>query len=144
MSDADSLNMFELRNSPDISLWMVNDKEISHDEHEAFINSLKSRTDKDYFVVKDNDNEIIGSVNIDYTESGVSERGIFIVPGQHNKGHALRVLTEFYRHARRYFSVNTILTHVKSENAASLRLEEKLGATFEKEEDGYKSFILKL
>lgn len=144
MSEDDSREIFDLRNHHDVSRWMVNDQEISWDVHKRFVNSLRSRIDKDYFIVKDNDGMIVGSVNIDYSENGISERGIFIAPNRHHKGHAFCVLKEFYSHVKLYFSVSTILTKVKSDNVASLRLEEKLGSKFSKEYDGYKTFILKL
>lgn len=143
MSEIDSREVFELRNDVRVSKWMVNDKVISWEEHKGFIDNLRSRTDKDYYIVKNSDNEIIGSVNIDYSDNGISERGIFIAPSQHNKGHALRLLSEFYSHARQFFEVKAIFTKVKADNVASLRLEEKLGSQFLKEEGGYKTFILK-
>lgn len=97
MSDSDSKSVWEIRNDIFISAWMVNDKAISYKEHTEFIDSLRHNLDKDYYVVKDFDNNIIGSVNITYTDLGISERGIYINPDFWGKGHAYACLVEFYR-----------------------------------------------
>lgn len=46
--------ILEWRNHPDIRKWMYNQYEISLDEHLNFIESLKNKKDKLYFLVKKN------------------------------------------------------------------------------------------
>jgi len=53
------------RNHPEIRKWMYNQDEIKLDEHLSFIDSLKARKDKLYFLVKKKD-EFIGV--IDFTQ----------------------------------------------------------------------------
>lgn len=50
------------RNHPDIRKWMYNQDEIKFEEHLSFIESLKSRKDKLYFLVKKED-EFIGVID---------------------------------------------------------------------------------
>ena len=50
------------RNHPDIRKWMYNQDEIKFEEHLSFIDSLKSRKDKLYFLVKKED-EFIGVID---------------------------------------------------------------------------------
>ena len=44
--------ILEWRNHPDIRKWMYNQDEIKFEEHLNFIDSLKLRKDKLYFLVK--------------------------------------------------------------------------------------------
>ena len=53
------------RNHPEIRMWMYNQDEIKLEEHLNFIESLKSRKDKLYFLVK-KEEEFIGV--IDFTQ----------------------------------------------------------------------------
>jgi len=50
------------RNHPDIRKWMYNQDEIKLEEHLGFIESLKSRKNKLYFLVKKED-EFIGVID---------------------------------------------------------------------------------
>ena len=50
------------RNHPEIRKWMYNQDEIKLEEHLSFIDSLKSRKDKLYFLVKKED-EFIGVID---------------------------------------------------------------------------------
>ena len=53
------------RNNPKIRMWMYNQDEIKLEEHLTFIESLKSKKDKSYFLVKKED-KFIGV--IDFTQ----------------------------------------------------------------------------
>lgn len=144
MSEEDSRKIWQLRNDPAISCWMVSEDPIPFETHRKFVDSLRHRTDKDYFLILNGDSEIIGSVNIDYTESGVSERGLFISPHFHNQGHAYKTMMEFYDKAKRDWGIGTIMTKVKPSNAASNRLEHKLGAEYVENVQGYNIYLLTL
>jgi len=54
--------ILEWRNHPEIRKWMYNQEKIKLEEHLNFIDSLKSRNDKLYFLVKKQD-EYIGVVD---------------------------------------------------------------------------------
>lgn len=54
--------ILEWRNHPEIRKWMYNEYEIKLEEHLSFIESLKSRKDKLYFLVK-KENEFIGVID---------------------------------------------------------------------------------
>lgn len=144
MTNQDSEKIFNLRNNPLVAFWMVNNDYISLSDHLKFIEHLKSNSDKDYFIVKDINNDIVGSVNLDYSDMGVSERGVYVDPDLHGKGHAFRMLSEFYAHAKSFWKVCVIKTKVKQDNRASNALEIKLGAMFIGQSDGYNNYILNL
>ena len=61
------------RNHPDIRKWMYNQDEIKLEEHLNFIDSLKLRKDKLYFLVKKED-EFIGV--IDFTQLVIENENV--------------------------------------------------------------------
>lgn len=144
MSLQDCKEIWQLRNHPDVRKWMINEETIPLENHLAFIERLKSDSAKDYFIIKDRAGNIIGSVNITYTESGISERGLFINPRFWGQGHAGRSMKEFYGKMRDLANVTGIETLVKVDNDASNGLEQKLGAQLEKTCDGYNHYYLRI
>lgn len=142
MTEEETRKIWELRNHPLVAKWMVNTAPIDYKSHLNFIERLKSLTDKDYFIIKDKVNNIIGSVNINFTESPYPERGIFINPNFFHKNHAYNSMKEFYGHARSHWGIKGILTKVKIDNVGSNRLEEKLGANLKHTGNGYNFFHL--
>lgn len=131
-----------MRNHPLVAKWMVNSEEIPFEEHQRFISSLSTKTEKDYFIIKDFSSNIIGSVNIDYTETPYPERGIFINPLFFHQNHAFNSLKEFYEHAKSEWGIPGIMTKVKIDNIGSNRLEEKLGAQQSLTKEGYNIYNL--
>ena len=142
MSEEDSRKIWELRNHPLVAKWMVHPEEIPYAEHKKFIVRLSLLKDKDYYLIKDLSSNIIGSVNIDYTETPYPERGIYINPEFFHQNHAFNSLREFYRYANSVWGVSGIMTRVKTDNIGSNRLEEKLGAKLVFTEEGYNFYNL--
>jgi len=64
--------ILEWRNHPEIRKWMYNQDEIKLKEHLSFIESLKTRQDKLYFLVK-KDDEYIGVVDFYDTDQSTKE-----------------------------------------------------------------------
>lgn len=144
MISEDSEEIWRIRNNCAVRKWMVNTDIIPFESHKQFVEFLKQRADKDYFLIKNERGDIIGSVNIDYPEDNVSERGLFINPLFHKKGHASRSMKEFYTHAHNNWGIKKIKTKVKKDNEASNSLEMKLGAFQIEEENGYNVYMLNL
>lgn len=142
MTDLESREIWEMRNHPEVARWMVNTNQIPWEDHRKFVENLRRRDDKDYFLIKDFSGNIVGSVNIDYPDKGYSERGIFINPKCFHRNHAFLSLTEFYRHAGKTWGIKGIETKVKTDNAPSNRLEEKLHACLHRTVEGYNIYQL--
>lgn len=128
MTESEILSTWELRNHPDIRKWMTHPDPIEFANHRQFIKSLSDRNDVRYYLVEDKAGNIIGSVNISYISENKVERGIYINPVFQGKGHAKRLLQEFYDILHREYSIKTIVTKVLKENAPSNALESSLGA----------------
>lgn len=144
MNEEESVKIWNLRNLDKVSSWMVNPDSIPWNDHCGFIESLKINDHKDYFIIENFDSEIIGSVNIDYSENGISERGIFINPDFFHQNHAYRSMIEFYEYAKDNFDIVRIITKVKIDNIASNKLESKLSAKLIETKEGYNIYSLQL
>lgn len=142
MSEEESKIIWELRNHPHVSKWMVHPEAIPYPEHKRFVASLSANRNKDYYLIKDLSSNIIGSVNIDYGGLPYPERGIFINPEFFHQSHAYNSLREFYHYANSEWGIPGILTRVKTDNTGSNRLEEKLGASLTATRDGYNFYNL--
>lgn len=143
MGEIDSKEIWRLRNLPEIARWMVNDSFIPYENHQRFVAGLKGDESRDYFIIKDLEDNIIGSVNLTYFSREDAERGIYISPEHWHRGHAYRSLTEFYSHFKRH-GIKKIITKVKIDNKASNSLERRLGASLSDSKDGYNFYELEL
>lgn len=133
------------RNAPDVRRFMDNQAEISADEHSRFVKSLDHNRDRQYYLVLTGDGTIVGSVNLEKVPGSTAlERGIWIAADQRNKGHAWQLLRELYAYLSEHHGTKEIRTHVRTDNVASLALENALGATLVNEDGEYKNFVLKL
>lgn len=139
-----SRQVWGVRNMPAIRCRMVNDGEIPWDGHERFVASLGSRDDVDYYAVM-RGGEFIGCVNLHYSASGEVERGIYLHPDHIGQGHATALLRPLYGMIGEAGRASTVVTRVKTDNAASNLLERRLGATLsETTADGYNIYRLDL
>ncbi|MFH0708574.1 MAG: UDP-4-amino-4,6-dideoxy-N-acetyl-beta-L-altrosamine N-acetyltransferase [Pseudomonadota bacterium] len=76
------------RNHSDIRKWMIQQKEISPQEHLNFIQSLKQRDDKWYFLVHD-ENCYLGVINLHRLTTSTAELGIYANPDLRGVGKIL-------------------------------------------------------
>jgi UDP-4-amino-4,6-dideoxy-N-acetyl-beta-L-altrosamine N-acetyltransferase len=114
------------RNHPKVREWMLHQNEISLDEHLCFIESLKSRADKCYFLVKQ-ENKYIGVIDFtDITEES-AELGIYANPDIHGVGGVLmEVLIDY---AFTTLKVKKLVANVFSDNVRAKHLYEKFDFT---------------
>lgn len=130
LSDADHAWILEQRNSERVRRMMINKDEISADDHLKFVNGLKCRRDKQYYlVVEKSSGRMIGSVNFEWRAPGEMERGIWIAEDLERCGHASRLLQEAYTFLKQNHGLARVITTVLADNLASRALEKRLGAT---------------
>ena len=111
------------RNHPEIRKWMYNQDEITLDEHLTFIESLKSRKDKLYFLVKKED-EFIGV--IDFTqlvEKKSVHMGIYANPSI--KGNGAILLNKIINYSFNNLKVERVFSEVFAENEKAHNLYKK-------------------
>lgn len=136
MSEDDNRKIWELRNHPSVRRWMVNDSFIPWESHKQFVSGLKNDESRSYFIIRDMEGDLIGSVNITGQGQDLVERGIYINPLHWHKGHAVKAMSEFYHYLKNK-GVKGIWTRVKIDNYASNALERRLKAVLLETREGY-------
>mgnify|MGYP000502841713 CR=1 FL=1 len=102
------------RNHTDIRKWMYNQDEITLDEHLSFIDSLKSRKDKLYFLLKKED-EFIGVIDFTQLAEEISvHMGIYSNPNI--KGNGKILLNKIIDYSFNDLKVKKIFSEVFAEN----------------------------
>ena len=112
------------RNHPDIKRWMYTDSDISLENHLNFIDSLKDRKDKLYFLVK-KDDEYIGVINFTDIKAESLEMGIYSRPSAKGLGSIL--LETIIEYAFDTLKVKRIFAELFSENSKAYNLYKKYG-----------------
>ncbi|OCL83070.1 UDP-4-amino-4,6-dideoxy-N-acetyl-beta-L-altrosamine N-acetyltransferase [Arcobacter porcinus] len=111
------------RNSPEIRKWMYSQDEISLNHHLDFIESLRIRKDKEYFLVV-KDEEYIGVVDftdIKYKESVTM--GLYTNPNLKGQG---RILLEIIiNYSFKILHVKSVLSEVFYENKKAYDLYKR-------------------
>ena len=110
------------RNHPDIRKWMYNQDEIKFEEHLNFIDSLKLRKDKLYFLVKKED-DFIGV--IDFTQLVNKESvhmSIYSNPNINGNGKIL--LNKIIDYSFNNLKVKRVFSEVFAENDKAYNLYE--------------------
>lgn len=127
--------MLDGRNLPDIRKRMINTTEIESENHFKFVSDLRFDRNKKYYAVflkdnqSNNNSKPIGSITLERLTPDTAERGIWLFPEYHGKGHATQLLTQLYDYLKYNSNLKEIYTRVRTDNEASLRLENALGAS---------------
>lgn len=110
------------RNHPKIKSVMHNNLDILLDDHLNFIESLKKRDDKKYFLVKENSLNIgvIDFINITKYEA---ELGIYSNPDL--KGYGTLLLSEICTYAFETLKVQVLKAEVYKTNVTAIQLYQK-------------------
>lgn len=112
------------RNNHSIKQWMYNSDDISLDDHLMFIETLKKRSDKLYFLVK-KEHENIGVIdftNID-KKSKSSEFGLYVNPELKGMGEIL--LNSICDYGFNTLNINKLIAEVFTKNEKAISLYKK-------------------
>lgn len=116
--------ILEWRNSIEIRKWMYNDEIIGLQPHLNFIESLKTREDKLYFLVLDED-EPIGVIDFNDIQQDSLIMGIYANPNKRGVGRIL--LKTLIDYAFGNLKVKVIISEVFSENIKAYNLYREFG-----------------
>ena len=120
------------RNHPEIRRWMLCRDEISPEDHFRFVESLRRRPDKRFFLVQEN-GEYPGVIDFTDITEDAAELGIYANPGIRGVGKTLmRVLIEY---AFSTLKVRTLIAMVFADNERAKHLYEKFDFTETKRTD---------
>lgn len=114
--------ILEWRNSDRVRFNMINSEVISLNNHIKFIESLKSREDKKYFLVK-NSSEYIGVIYFTNIEIDSCELGLYSNPNLRGVGSILieQIIKEAFENLR----VKKLKLEVKNSNERAINLYKK-------------------
>ena len=113
--------ILEWRNHPNVKKWMYSSEDISLENHLNFIESLKTSSDKIYFLAKEN-NTYIGV--IDFTNINVETCEFGLYQNTELKGYGKRLLESIIEYSFIMLKVKKLLAEVFSENEKAIKLYE--------------------
>ncbi len=116
----DKKMILEWRNAPSVKKWMYNRDEISLENHLAYIDSLNSRDDRVYFLVK-NENNSIGVVDLtEIKREKSAELGIYINPKL--KGYGSLLMNKIIEYAFNELNLKILNANVYEDNLKAINL----------------------
>ncbi|WP_294915580.1 UDP-4-amino-4,6-dideoxy-N-acetyl-beta-L-altrosamine N-acetyltransferase [Sulfuricurvum sp. PD_MW2] len=114
------------RNHSDIRHWMLSDDEISMQNHLQFVESLKNRADKRYFLVQRED-AYIGVIDFTDITQNSAEIGIYSNPYMRGVGEAL--MHALIEYGFSTLGVKMLVATVFTDNERAKHLYEKFDFT---------------
>lgn len=123
------LEILEWRNHPDIRKCMNTSCSISVDSHLNFCESLKSRNDKYYWLVKRNEKPIgvLNIIDVD-EQSGICEPGFYLVPALMGKGESIFFLSNYKTFLLKVLKFKTLIGHNYYDNMSAFIFTMFFGA----------------
>lgn len=126
LNDIESKMILSWRNHPYIRKWMIHSEVISLEEHLRFIESLPNRSDKHYFLVRD-DQENLGVIDLTDITTSCAEIGIYSNPDLHGVGKLL--LSALIEYAHETLQLTKLIANVFDDNERAKHLYQKFDFT---------------
>jgi UDP-2,4-diacetamido-2,4,6-trideoxy-beta-L-altropyranose hydrolase/UDP-4-amino-4,6-dideoxy-N-acetyl-beta-L-altrosamine N-acetyltransferase len=116
--------VLQWRNHPAVSKWMFTQDTIKLHEHLEYIETLKQRKDRVYFLVKKASHAIgvIDFTNIDHTAKSAA-LGVYADPAQKGMGNIL--MKAIIDHAANVLGIKVLISEVFEENIAAIKLYKR-------------------
>ena len=129
LSLEDCKRVWNARNNPEISKYMVNTNFIPLENHLAFIQGLASRNDRVYYgVYVLADSTMIGSQGLNpILGNGSGESGLYLFPEAQGKGYGKLMKSEFIQYIFEHKLLDVITEKVKLDNIRNQLLNLSLG-----------------
>lgn len=123
--------IWQWRNHPEVRRWMYNRQMIPLENHLAFVESLATRTDRKYWLVTD-DAQDIGVIDVHMNDDGRNEFGYYQNPDIHGVGFTLvKEGLHFVLHEQ---GMESVFLSVDKSNWRAIALDTFVGFVFSKEE----------
>jgi len=115
--------VLEWRNSNSVKKWMCNRDEISLENHLKYIDSLNSRDDRVYFLLK-NETNSLGVIDLtEIKKEKSAELGIYINPTL--KGYGTLLMHEIIKYAFNELNLKVLYANVYEDNIKAIYLYKK-------------------
>lgn len=118
--------VLQWRNHDTVRRWMYNKELIALKDHMQFIDTLKRRDDRVYFLVKNKDKEVgvIDLTSINLTQES-AEIGLYAKPGTKGAGKVL--IESILDYGFKHLMLKTLYSNVYIGNIGAIKLYEKFG-----------------
>lgn len=126
LSDAQKAMVLAWRNHDAIKAYMYNTHDISEAEHLNFIESLKSRTDRCYFLVQ-HEGIDIGVIDFNDISEHSATLGVYANPHLTQKGLGIILMNAIIDYAFHTLNVRFLKADVFADNMKAKALYEKYG-----------------
>lgn len=136
MTEQECMEVWMVRNMPEIRQFMTNPIGFSYESHQAFVERLKNDPNKLFLAFFDG-NSLVGS--FDFVEMGMdssAERGLFLNLAYQGMGLA-QVLEKIAERVAQEHGVRYLVAKVKEDNSASLTFHQKAGYNEMSKSDNY-------
>lgn len=138
-----SREVWQLRNADDIRCWMTNPDTFSFESHCRFIESLKSRPDREYYAFF-KDGLLVGSYDFtDIVQGGSADSGLFVNPAAQGQGIAKQMAARMDSIACKH-GISALSAVVLESNDRSLRFHQSIGYEITSHENGVYHLIKQL
>ncbi|WP_060824995.1 UDP-4-amino-4,6-dideoxy-N-acetyl-beta-L-altrosamine N-acetyltransferase [Sulfurospirillum cavolei] len=114
------------RNHEEVRAYMYNENAISEAEHFSFIESLKTRKDRRYFLVQ-HEGVDIGVIDFNDISNESAVMGLYANPTLHQKGVGSLLMDAIVAYAFKTLNVHTLKAEVFESNTKAKTLYEKFG-----------------
>ena len=131
--------VLEWRNTESVRKWMYHKEVIDLESHLRFINGLSQKGDRYYWLVFDNQNNPVGTVNVTNVDRNGdrAELGLYMNPASEMMGYFF--VRECYNFFFNVLDINHLYCSVAPSNTSAMMLDQFFGCVFSKEkyvEDG--------
>jgi len=115
--------ILEWRNSDSIKKWMFNRDEILLTDHLTYIDSLKNKSDRVYFLLK-SENNYLGIVDLtEIKKEKNAELGIYMNPEL--KGYGTLLMNKIVEYSFNELNIEILKTKVYDDNIKAIKLYKK-------------------
>lgn len=126
LTEARSREVWEVRNLEEIRKWMTNPDPFSFESHSRFIESLRTRKDKEYYAFYQ-DGKLVGSFDmVNIIENDSAETGLFVNPTVQGRGIGRQMFCRMESRAHQ-LGLGTLRAEVFKDNEKSLKLHLSMG-----------------
>lgn len=123
LSLAEKMMILEWRNDKSVKKWMYNRNDITLEDHLQYIDSLNSRDDRIYFLVK-NEITYLGVVDLTKIKGEESaELGIYINPKL--RGYGTLLMSKIVEYSFQELKIKTLYANVYEKNSKAINLYKK-------------------
>ena len=139
LSDSEHKTIWQMRNDPEIRMYMDNSEPFPFEGHQKFVTSLLQNSEKTYYGVYEIfGGKLIGNQSVmSYGGGDAAESGQYIFPSEQGHGYGTLMKYEFIDYLFKQGLLQRVIEKVRIFNERNNRLNLKLGFRLYKSDSEY-------